>query len=435
MKKFLALTLAMAMTLSLVLSGCGQPKAPVGESTPPTGGTTTEPIKIGVIHPRSGALAVSGEDSYWGNQIAIDMFNDRGGVNGRMIEAIVADVPDQTAAQTEVNRLIQQEGVKVITGVYGSSLASVAASVCNRNNVLYWEDIAVTDGLTEQGYSTVFRVHINGTNYGYESAAVIQGFVEQLGYSDLSEITVGIMTDNNDGAISMAKGAAKFCAENNMKVVLQEVYDSKNPDTSPVALQLKQANPDVAILMSYVNDAIDLTKQMKNLNWSPKLFIGLGTGYGISAYRDALGYDAEGIIDVDPTAAPNLDKLDPEMATLVKEFQERYMEERGYMPPTVGYLCWQATWVLLNDIILAADGADDVDKMVELAKALDIPEGTLPTGAGVKFDEKGQNQRALMAAMQWQDGKLVTIYPESIANAEAKWIPLPSWAERAQMAK
>lgn len=433
MKKILALGVATAMTISMLLTGCGG-----GGSTEPSdsgSASSGDTVRIGIIHPRSGSLAVSGEDSYWGNQIAIDMFNDRGGVNGKMVEAVVADVPDQTAAQTEVNRLIQQEGLKVITGVYGSALASVAGSVCNRNHVLYWEDIAVTDGLTEQGYDTVFRMHINGTNYGYEAAAVIEGFMDQLGISDLSEITVGIMTDNNDGAISMAKGAAKYCEENNINVVLQEVYDSKNPDTSPVALQLKNADPDVAIVMSYVNDAIDLTKQMKNLNWSPDLYIGLGTGYGIAAYQEALGYDAEGIIDIDPTAAPNLEKLDPEMAELVKEFQERYVEERGYMPPTVGYLCWQATWVLLNDVILPAGGADDVDKMIEIIKGLDIPEGTLPTGAGVKFDENGQNERAVMAAMQWQDGELVTVYPESIASGEAKWVPLPTWEERAQLAQ
>ncbi len=438
-KKLLALFLVLIM-VSVSLMSCAQEtpasQATADETSQATGDATEaasgDTIKLGVIQPRSGSLAVSGEDSYWGNQIAIDMFNDRGGVDGVMVEAVVADVPDQNAAQTEVTRLIQQEGVTAITGVYGSSLASVAASICDRNDVLYWESISVTDELTNQGYETVFRMHINGTGFGYNSAEVAAAFIDELGVSDVSELTVAIVTDNNDGAISMNNGAAQYCEENGINVVLNEVYDSKNPDTSPVALKLKDADPDVAIVMSYINDGIDLTKQTKNLNWSPDLWLGLGSGYGIAAYEEALGFDAQGIIDIDPTAAPNLDKLAPEMAELVADFEARYIEARGYNPPAIGYLCWQATWVLLNDVIAPAGGTDDVDALIANAKALDIPEGTLPTGAGVKFDENGQNERAVLAAMQWQDGELVTLYPEFVANAEPIWIPLPAWDERAE---
>ena len=118
------------------------------------------------------------------------------------------------------------------------------------------------------------------------------------------------------------------------------------------------------------------------------------------------------------------------MAKAVAEFQERFQAARGYASPTVGYLAWQATWVLLHDVIAKAGGTDDLAAMIRAAKALDIKAGYLPTGAGVKFDENGQNQRPVISAMQWQNGKLVTIYPAYLANAKPIMLPLPVWSKR-----
>ena len=136
-------------------------------------------------------------------------------------------------------------------------------------------------------------------------------------------------------------------------------------------------------------------------------------------------------MDLDPTNAPVLENLDPEMAALVEEFAERFEAELGYAPTTVGYLAWQATWVLLNNVIAEVDGnVEDVDGLIEAAKAIDIPVGTLPTGYGVKFDEKGQNERCVIAIMQWRDGQLVTVYPDNLAQEEIVDLPRAQWTDR-----
>lgn len=77
--------IAATLTLSILgsLTGCGGSKE-----------ADSDTIKVGVIQPRSGELAVSGEDSYVAQKIAIDQFNEAGGVDGKLIEAVVGDVPD-----------------------------------------------------------------------------------------------------------------------------------------------------------------------------------------------------------------------------------------------------------------------------------------------------------------------------------------------------
>lgn len=413
--------LLVLLLVSLVLlNGCSSSKPSTPAAKP------AETIKIGVIQPRSGPLAVSGEDSYWGTKIAIDMFNEAGGVKGKKIQAVVADVPNAGAAQNEVNRLIQNEKVKVITGIYGSAMAEVAAGICNRNNVLYWEHISVTDRLTKQGYKSVFRMHISGSLFGEQASDIAAAYAKQIGL-DPSKAKIAVVSENGDFGKSIAAGVVKKANELKMQIALNELYDSKTTDTSPIVLKLKDSKADIVIATSYINDGIDITKKSKVLDYSPKIFLGIGSGYGLAAYGKSLGADAEGMIDLDPTSSPVLAKLDPAMAKAVAEFQKRFKEARKYDSPTVGYLAWQATWVLLNDVIAKAGGTDNLDAMIKAAKALDYKPGYLPTGAGVKFDETGQNQRPVIAAMQWRGGKLVTIYPEYLANAKAIMIPRPAW--------
>lgn len=427
MKK-LSKRISIILVLSMILSGCGS----AGKET--TSGSTDKentdtPIKIGVIQPRSGNLAVSGEDSYLGSKIAFDLINERGGINGRQIEIVAADVPDQTAAQNEVNRLIQNEGVKVITGIYGSAMAEVAGNVTNRNDVLYWESISVTDKLTSKGYKGVFRTHVNGSGFGAQAAKIAGTFADDIGM-DVKDMKVAIICENGDFGQSVARGVEKYAEETGMQIVLNELYDSKSTDTSPIVLQMKAAEPDVVIATSYINDGIDITKQSKILDFNPKLYIGIGSGYGLPAYYDALGENAEGIIDIDPSKKPVYDSLSPELAEAVKEFEKRFEQERGYEPPVIGYLTFQSAWVLAYNVIEVAGGVDDYQAMIDAAHAIDLPEGSLPTGAGIKFDSFGQNMRASLVAMQWQNGQLETIYPEAMASKEAIMIPRPKWSER-----
>ncbi len=330
MKK-LSKRISIILVLAMLLSGCGNAGNESSSEKKTDKEKSKKPIKIGVIQPRSGNLAVSGEDSYLGSKIAFDLINESGGINGRQIEVVAADVPDQTAAQNEVNRLIQNEGVKVITGIYGSAMAEVAGNVSNRNDVLYWESISVTDKLTSKGYKGVFRTHVNGSGFGSQAAKIAGTFAADIGM-DIKDMKVAIICENGDFGQSVARGVEKFAEETGMQIVLNELYDSKSTDTSPIVLQMKAAEPDVVIATSYINDGIDITKQSKILDFNPKLYIGIGSGYGLPAYYDALGENAEGIIDIDPSKkTPVYDSLTPELAKAVKEFEKKDLKKKEVM--------------------------------------------------------------------------------------------------------
>src|SRR5512144_3204291 len=82
-----------------------------------------EPIRIGVLLPLTGPFAKNGIENWEAMQIARDMINERGGINGRKIEFVNGDATSPAAAITETDRLITNEGIKITTGSFASPLA------------------------------------------------------------------------------------------------------------------------------------------------------------------------------------------------------------------------------------------------------------------------------------------------------------------------
>ncbi len=59
----------------------------------------------------------------------------------------------------------------------------------------------------------------------------------------------------------------------------------------------------------------------------------------------------------------------------------------------------------------------EADRVRAAMLATDLPDGATPTGWGARFDERGQNTRARPSVLQWQNGKLVTVFPAEAAVA------------------
>ena len=77
-----------------------------------------------------------------------------------------------------------------------------------------------------------------------------------------------------------------------MQVVLQEAYPKGNTDFSALLVKIKAANPDVIAAGTYFDDAVAITRQMKELNVNPKMF-GLTVGGDLPEFYDLLKQNAE----------------------------------------------------------------------------------------------------------------------------------------------
>ena len=82
--------------------------------------------------------------------------------------------------------------------------------------------------------------------------------------------------------------------------------------------------------------------------------------------------------------------------------------------------------------MLDAAKTDSLDPFYAAAMKLDLPVGSTLNGWGVKFYATGQNSndRVQHYMLQWQNGQLVTVWPEEFTTNRAKWIPLGPWDQR-----
>src|ERR1700761_4342184 len=125
-----------------------------------------EPIKIGVLLPFTGPLAKNGIENWEAMQIARDMINERGGINGRKIEYLQGDANTPNAAISETERLISKDGVKITPGSFASPIAIAVSQAAARHNVFHWETTGAAEINTRPGFQYTFQVGAPARKYG-----------------------------------------------------------------------------------------------------------------------------------------------------------------------------------------------------------------------------------------------------------------------------
>jgi branched-chain amino acid transport system substrate-binding protein len=121
-----------------------------------------EPIKIGLLTPLSPpGDPGAGTRIRRGAEIAVEIFNEQGGVLGRKIELIVEDdagTPEKGVAGAR--KLITSDKVVAIGGQYHSSVALQVQEVCEEFKIICMFPHPSAAAITEKGRTWTFRIHV-----------------------------------------------------------------------------------------------------------------------------------------------------------------------------------------------------------------------------------------------------------------------------------
>ncbi len=391
--------------------------------------------KLGVLEPLSGNLAVQGKLHLEGYEIMRDLINSRfGGVMGRKLVLVAGDAPDPTAAASEATRLATREGVKIITGTFSSILCGAASEAAARQNVIYWETSCVDPRFTRRGLKNVFRTEIDGIGFGWYNIEFIAKYLAPRLGRKPSELRIAYLAEDSSygqGVTEAARERAK--KEFGMQEVALEYYTFTTNDLTPVILKLKDAKPDVLHHIARDQDAILFWRQAREQGFEVKAVVHAGaTGYGNPGFGKALGNEANGPFALlEPGPGFIIEKLRPEAQKIERAFREAVKAKTGSEVPAGGHqLAAGGLWLL--KLALDAAQTDELDKFRAAVLKMDLPVGSLMNGWGAKFGESGQNsnERVQHYMLQWQNGQLVTIWPEEFTSNRAKWIPLGPWNQR-----
>ena len=391
-------------------------------------------IKIGTIFPLTGNMAFGGNEGFTGTDIAREIVNGRGGIGGRKITFVTADAPDQTAATNEMNRLISRERMKLVIGSYSSAIAFTASAVAERERIIFWENHGVADNITRRGFKYLFKTNINATGPGGgASTFAAQYLAPKLGINPKA-MKVGIAWEDGTYGSSVGKGIISFAEKHGLKIVANEGYSAKSTDLSSVILKLKASNPDVLLVAGIGSDAVLFWKQARDLDLNVKAVVATSGGWGVPNFAQNLGQSANGVFSSDFPTDVNPRALTKEAVELQKEFVERFQKARGSRPTGNAYLAFAGTMVLFQYVLPKASSLEP-EKVKEVAMSLDLPEGTMANGCGVKFiphdqEDGGRNARSFSVVLQWQAGKVEVVWPEKFANKQPIMVPLPAWSTR-----
>jgi len=376
----------------------------------------TAQVKIGALYPFSGGLALLGDESYRGLEIAIEERNAAGGLKGQKIEIVKGDAVEPNQAVGEARRLTSVDKVPVIFGTYSSSLSIAATQVAELAGVPYFELGAISDPITERGFKNVYRTNPTARDFAARMVdAVGEAIAPALGV-EAKTLKVAIIHEDSLYGQTVAGYQTARAKEKGVTIVETLPYSAKSVDLTPVILRLKTAGADVVLQTSYQNDTVLFFRQMKEQGFKPKAMIGAGGGYSLRDTMLAIGAEhMEGALNVDFTQF----RTNPKAAPGVDDFVKKYQAKYGTAPRSGHSLAnYMGALVFLDAMEKSADlKAASIRASV---MKVDIPVGGTATGWGAKFAESGQNSRAVPFLMQWQGGDLVTVFPTDAAVAKMK---------------
>jgi branched-chain amino acid transport system substrate-binding protein len=371
------------------------------------------PLAVGALFPFSGSLSLMGDESFRGLDLATDERNAAGGLLGRPVTLVRGDTTEPAQATAEAKRLLEQAKAVCVFGTYAAGIAIAGSAVTELAGVPYFELDALADAVTERGLKMIFRSGPVASAVGILSVDAVADLLAPAWGADLAALKLALL--HEDGPTGSAVGAAEEqrCRERNLPLAERIPYPTTSTDMAPLAQRLRGAAPDVVLHTGHANDVVLLHRALKQAGWRPRMVIGAGGGYSLNDTAQALGADFEGVMNVDVTQYRVSDIVAPGVSEVAAAYQRKYGA-----PPRSGHsLVCYAGARLFFDIVQRA-GTFEHDKLRATMLATDAPPGSSVGGFGVKFDEKGQNVRAVPYLTQWQKGALVTIAPKNAAVAE-----------------
>lgn len=372
-------------------------------------------LRLGALYPFSGSLALLGDESFRGFEIAVEERNAAGGALGRTIRLARGDAVDETQAVAEARRLIAGERVPAIFGTHASPLAFAASQVAELQGVLYFEMGAISDAITDRGFRWVFRSCPRASDFGAATVtAITEALAPALGV-EARALRVAVLHEDGLYGQTLAGFQEAQLRQRGIGQIEMIAYAARSVDLGPVVQRLRGMNAEVVLHTGYQNDIVQFFRAQQEASWRPRMVIGSGAGYSLTDTARAVGPAFEGVMNVDFTQFAVNDRYAPGAAQFAETYRRRYGSDPRSGHSLANYFGGR---VFLDAIQRA--GALDRERVRTAVLGTDISEGTTPTGWGVRFDERGQNQRARPLLLQWQGGRQVTIFPAEAAVAQIR---------------
>ena len=305
----------------------------------PAFASDASPVKIGVIAPLTGPVAVYGTAAANGVQLYTKVINAAGGLNGYPVETIVYDDKgDPTEALNAYNKLVTADEVAAIVGPVTSSPTFGVAEASAADNIPGITATATHPDVTTYG-KNFFRACFEDP---FQGGAMARFSAEKLGAK-----TAAVLYNVTDAYSTGLYEAFAAAGENaGLKIVAVESYSKDDVDFNAQLTNIAATSPDVLFLPDYYNTVYLICSQARKAGIK-SVFIGVDGADGVLEIEGADGSVVDGLY-----FASHYFPDDP--AELVLSFRKNYEAEYGSGPNSFAALGYYAAMILYDAIAKAS---------------------------------------------------------------------------------
>jgi branched-chain amino acid transport system substrate-binding protein len=370
------------------------------------------PVKIGVLHPVSGALSYSGQQGRIGATMAIDEINSAGGLKalgGAKIEPMLGDAQSTPEGGNAEVEKMNAASVAAIVGGYASSICLSASQTAARYDLPYIVDVGVVDSIVSRGLKNTFRF---GPGFGVIAKTALDNLVILNDQAGKPAKTVVIVHEDSAFGSGLAKLLNTQLPERGFQILETIPHPTPTRDFNNVVLKIRAQNPDLVIPANYYDEYVLLARTMQQQRVRPKGIYSV-LGGAASSYKFVKEFPnaAQYIMDCNHWFDPK----NPKALALKKKIEEKneFYTYEVYM----NYSCM----LLLADAIERAAGTDRAKIIAALGDST-FAGHVMPYGPTRFVD--GQNQGAAPVNTQVLNNDIQVIFPASFASAKPVF-PMP----------
>lgn len=303
-------------------------------------------LKIGGLFAVTGPASFLGEPEKKTLEMLVKEANDKGGINGMKVEAVIYDTAgDATKAVQLATRLIKDDKVSVIVGPSTTGESMAVINVVEKEKVPLVScaaGIKITDPVKKWVFKTPANDHV--------AAEKIMNHMAKQNQKSIALLTV------TDGFGSSGREQIKaLAAQKGFKVVADEVYGPKDTDMTAQLTKIRGIKPDAIICWGTNPGPAVITKNVKQLGIKIPLY--MSHGVASKKYIELAGADAaEGVMLPAGKLAiyDVLPKKDLQYE-LLKKYDQSYKKAHGVEASTFGGYAYDA-FLLVSDAVKRSGG-------------------------------------------------------------------------------
>lgn len=383
-------------------------------------------IKIGASLPLTGAFSIAGVKHEQGYELCVDLINERGGINGEMVELITSDNrSDPATAINQYERFINVDEVDAVFGTFSSRLTFPVANILARNGFVHPVPAGGALRIYTQGHENIFYFQPNAAEYiGSSVTRMIAELIPEEERPRTAAVVVaddffanaveaGLLglevVDPGSGEVveDMSPG---YLAEAGIEVVYTEKWPEEGfNDWLNLANSVRRSGAELVIaLTASAEEAVQVTRALQTVRVEPKMvYYSQGTQ---SEFLEGTGEASEAILVHTSwhAAAPFQGLLGGEPFSN-QDFVDAFQEAYGSFPDEDSAI----PFAVCQGIEQAIRGAGSTDNAAMgewlAARTTDDPVRTIM--GGFAWDERGLPVDKPFLMAQWNGGELQFVYP------------------------